>query len=816
MAIKNDDGTFTMNKDMSGGQFLEYLFNPFAKNYSKKETEGLSLNEVNSMLEGERQADAVIKEFEMGGPAPTDWNEAAYGDFGTYAAERNKKKQQGTLTFSEGVLPFLDSDQLNKFYPDIFKDALKQDGNEDFKRINLGDLKNSAQRGEDGRVVYNPSVTTMVPNEDGTFAIRENDVTMDGRNQSDGGESMGAFTVRGSDLDVIYDAKKAKLFATSPPGTEQGIRMMNQITSRNLTIDDVLNSYSEINNPATPRETVIQTIAGLSDEFETNKQTTDEIQTTGGTGDSLVQTWSQVEGNEYADKLKNFLAGERVIEVDGNNFSETGFSLDGKNAKGGELINQLKAAKGYVVDGVKAPYLSGGSFMRPEKDILKLLDNFFQQGRGQNFAEGKAKRRKELLGKDYDLQNVEEAFTEAQWNSLDEGQKKEAVALLGEMAVNNTETVLNKKIGEIKKGPSGLSTDESRIYITNNKIYREFATSDNLNIMLKNPVIAKDFKDLSPQDFTNKYTIEQNGKRVIDESKVLGNEVPPEAKKVLKEAITKEQVDKFAELIEKNDIEGITKLANSINISEEDNKVLTEALVKVGGDFRKMTRRNADIEIVRSYVLSSLATFPKTAPLAPYLTNISVGTFIETGMLNTQGTDLASQIQQDARLNRSSIPEVEFSQPFSDAYSELRDINKEARTGKLENPEMKWQESTKALANMKAQMGLGTGSQQKAMKTAYFQEFINVLKEVAASVEPSLWDEITTLTFARGGQFKLFGNEVDAIAERNKNGEITGLRIGDTSLTVAQMRGLGFAPEFINAFVAAGDRANRKQPPKNP
>ena len=802
MAIQNKDGTFTMNKDMSGSQFLEFLFNPLAKNYSKKETADLSLNEVNSMLEGERQADAVILEYEKSGVVPAGWNEAAYGDFGTYAAERNKKKQQGTLTFSEGVLPFLDSDQLNKFYPDLFNDALKQDGNADFKRINLGDLKSSAQRGEDGKVVYNPSVTTMVPNEDGTFAIRENDVTMDGRNQSDGGESLGAFTVRGSDLDVIYDAKKAKLLGTAPAGTEQGIRMMSQITSRNLTMDDVLNSYNTINDPTTSRETVIQTIAGLSDEFETNKQTNDEIQTTGGTGDSLAQIWSQVEGDDYDEKLQNFIAGNRVIACKPKNFSKTGFSLDGRNAEGLALINQLKVAKGYVVDGVKGPYLSGGGFNRPDKDIVKLLDSFFQGGRGQRQAKAQAGRRREFLGKDYDLQNVEEAFTEKQWNSLNDEQKKEAVALLGEMAVNNTKTVLDKKLGEIKKGPPGLSTEESRIHITNNKIYRELATSDNLNIMLKNPVIAKDFKELSPQDFTNKYTIEQNGKRVIDESKVLGNEVPPEAKKVLKEVITKEQVDEFAELIEKNDIEGITKLVNSINISEEDNKVLTEALIKAGGDFRKMTQKNADIAIVRSYVLSSLATLPKNAPITPYLTNISIGTFIETGMLNTQGTSLASQIQQDRRLNRTAAQsDLEFSDPYKTTLSELNLLKRDSVLNE-DSTLIQYEDYFKGISPLIND--LKTKARTTADKQDYAQQLIEVMKRFSAEQQPEFWREVFSLGYARGGNLNLFGNDIDAVVTKSK-GKVTGIRIGDIPYTIDDLREEGFSNSFINILIAAGE-----------
>lgn len=807
MAIRNKDGTFTANRDMNAGQFLNFLFNPFAENFNTQETNDMSLVELNRMREGELQADTVADEYLTSNKIPDNWNSELYGDFGQYVAERNEAKQKNTLSFSKHVLPLLDETQQNKFYPDLFKDVLKQSGNEDFKRINLSDVSRSAQRNEDGSFSYNPSVTTMAPNQDGTFAIRENGITMDGKNERDGGQAIVPGAVTGNDLDVVYDAKKYSLMGTAPAGTEAGVNITNQLTSRGLDISDISNDFSIINNANSPRELVLNTIANLGDSLDTS---TDEIKTTGGTGDSLAQTWQQAPGANYKEKLENFVAGDRVIEVDESKFSKTGFSLDERNATGAELLNQLKAAKGYVVDGVKGPYLSGSEFNRPDISVSKLLDNIFQRGAGQRVAERKKERRTELLGKDYDLKNVEEAFTKEQWSSLNETQKKEAVALLSEMAVNNTKTLLGEKIGEIKKGPAGLSSDESRTYITNNKLYRDLATADNLNIILKNSEISEDFKNLSPQDFTNKYTIEKDGKRVIDEAKVLGNEVTPESKVQLNNAISDRQVNEFAKLIKNNDIAGIEKLVNSINISAEGNSALTEALVAVNGDFRKMTAKEADRKIVRKYVLSSLATLPKDAPIRPFLTNISIGTYIETGMLNTQGSQLAKDMASQA----SSIPEVEFSQPFSDAYSELRDINKEYRTGKLENPEMKWQESTKALANMKAQMNLGNPAKRLAMRTAYGQEVINSLKEFAASVEPDLWDEITTLTFAKGGQFKLFGNEVDAIAERNDAGEVIGLKIGDTVLTVNDMKGQ-FSPEFINAFVAAADINTESQRQRN-
>lgn len=815
MAIQNEDGTFTMNKDMSGSQFLEYLFNPFAKNYSKKETAGLSLNEVNSMLEGERQADIAIKEgvlkYEETGQAPVGWNEATYGDFGAYVAERNKKKQQGTLTFSEGVLPFLNEDQLNKFYPDLFKDVLKQDGNEDFKRINLGDLKGSAQRGEDGKVVYNPSVTTMVPNEDGTFAIRENDVTMDGRNQSDGGESLGAFTVRGSDLDVIYDAKKAKLLQTAPAGTEQGLRMMNQITSRNLTMDDVLNSYNQINSPTTPRETVIQTIAGLSDELETNKQPAEgdvsigdtTIETKGLGSGSVTQEWDAFKKNlspdsKYGDALNAFMQSEQVIEVDENNYSKKGFTVNGRKLLGTELLDYVRNSKDYVVEGRGSLSVDG------QKNRILSVNQIANQYNSENIPTDTLDRPK------FNTTNIESLFDKEQWDSLSNSEKKEMFALVGEITSNNTLVLQQEKLDAITKPGPGLSADETRTEIINNTNYRNFFSGTdgqaNINALIKNPEINNDFRNLSPQEFTKKYSVD--GK--LDEKTLVGNEVPPEAKKVLKDVITKKQVDEFAELIEKNDIEGITKLVNSINISEEDNKVLTEALVKAGGDFRKMTQRNADIDIVRSYVLSSLATFPKTAPLAPYLTNISIGTFIETGMLNTQGTALASQIQQDRRLGATAAQAaLDFSDPYEKTLDQLNTVKQKSRTdddSSLGDYRIYFEKVSPLINDLKTKI------QTEADKKDYAQQLIEVMKRFSAEQNPTFWRTVFSLGFARGGRANLFGNDIDVRASKDKEGNITGLIIGDLTYTVDQLRQkYGFSDTFINILTAAGDANQRQQ-----
>ena len=328
--------------------------------------------------------------------------------------------------------------------------------------------------------------------------------------------------------------------------------------------------------------------------------------------------------------------------------------------------------------------------------------------------------------------------------------------------------------------------------------------------MFKDPEIKADFESLSPQEFATKYSVD--GK--LDTKRLVGNNLSNAAKATLNDVISKDNLKEFKVLAENNDIEGIKKLVSTINISEKQQALLTKELTDTAGDLRQLSITEKNRDLAQQYIMAALATARPDAPIYGFLKDISIGEYATTGLFNSKGAANAKDAASIEASLRSSIPESEFSQPFSDAYSELKDINKEYRTGKLENPEMKWQESTKALSNMKAQMGLGNAAQQLAMRTAYAQEVINSLKEFVASVKPNLWEEITTLTFAEGGQFKLFGNQVDAIAERNENGKIIGLRIGDTVTTINEMTGQ-FSPEFINALVAAGDRANRKQPAKN-
>ena len=170
-------------------------------------------------------------------------------------------------------------------------------------------------------------------------------------------------------------------------------------------------------------------------------------------------------------------------------------------------------------------------------------------------------------------------------------------------------------------------------------------------------------------------------------------------------------------------------------------------------------------------------------------------------MLNTQGSQLAKDI---ASLSASSKANYDGTQLFNKNYGDLFEIRGQYRTGKIEDQRIAWQDSTKALQGMKAQLRLGTPAQQAAMGAAYKQEVINNLKDFAAAQQPGFWQKLFTLGFAQGGQFKFFGNEVDATAERNDAGKVIGLKIGDIVVEINDMKG-EFSPEFVNAFVAAAD-----------
>jgi len=823
MARLNPDGSFTPQSQLGFGEKLGQLFG--TENFTNpKEARNITDTEMQEMMfatvDADRAAEEMFEEYQKTGADPQGYRSNITGmNFGDWYAGRQQRKKDGTVDFMKDIAPVLSDNLLDRRHPDLFREVLKQSGNEDFKRISVSDLLNSGQF-INGEAYFDPRVITMEPGEGGTFKVRENAVTSDGANERDGGQSLEGLITSG-DITAAYDVKVANLESMSP-GSALGRNLINKLRSLNLDPSDLSNLYQDAANPSVSRQRTLEIIDEIGAKYsEAEREKAAEadavsINTLGAGTDSVTQQWRQIsEGTEdYEEAFSKFMESGQVLEVDPNKFSKKGFLVDGENLKGAALIENLRKAKGYLTGelsrpaSLQSPYdiATGLSFFGASADNTALTATQYAQ---------KADRvRKELLGKDFTINDVESLFTEAQWNSLSEPQKKEAFALIGEMSTKNISTLVETKLAEIQPGGAGLDTEQARTVIKNNRNYREFFNTGtnlkNINAMFKDPEIKADFESLSPQEFATKYSVD--GK--LDTKRLVGNNLSNAAKATLNDVISKENLAEFKVLAENNDIEGIRKLVSTINISEKQQALLTKELTDTAGDLRQLSTTERNRDLAQQYIMAALATARSDAPIYGFLKDISIGEYATTGLFNSKGAANAKDAANIEASLRSSIPEFEFSQPFSDAYSELRDINKEYRTDKLKSPEIKWQEATKALANMKAQMGLGNAAQQVAMRTAYGQEVINTLKEFAASVEPSLWDEITTLTFAEGGQFKLFGNEVDAIAERDINGKITGLRVGDTVITINEMRGQ-FSPEFINAFVAAGDRANRKQPSKN-
>tara|TARA_Y200000002_G_scaffold69422_2_gene54100 strand:- start:5509 stop:7983 length:2475 start_codon:yes stop_codon:yes gene_type:complete len=823
MAKRNEDGSFTPQSELGFGDKLGQIFG--AVNYTNpKESRNASELEVQEMMfatvDADRAAEEMFQEYQKTGVDPQGYRSNITGmSFGDWYKGYQERKKDGTVDFMKDVAPVLSDNLLDKRHPDMFKEVLKQSGNEDFKRVSVSDLLNSGQV-IDGKTYFDPRVITMEPGEGGTFKVRENAVTADGVNERDGGQSLDGLITADS-ITAAYDVKVANLESMSP-GSALGRNLINKLRSLDLDPSDLVNLYQNAANPNVSRERTLEIIDKIGATYsEAERKRAEEanavsINTLGAGTDSVTQQWRQIsEGTKkYEEAFSKFMESGQVIEVDPNKFSKKGFLVDGENLKGAALIENLKKAKGYLTGELSRP-----ASLQSPYDIATGLSVFGASAdntalTATQYAQKPDRVRKELLGKDFTINDIESLFTEAQWNSLSEPEKKEAFALIGEMSTKNISTLVETKLAEIQPGGAGLDTEQARTVIKNNRNYREFFNTGtnlkNINAMFKDPEIKADFESLSPQEFATKYSVD--GK--LDTKRLVGNNLSNAAKATLNDVISKDNLKEFKVLAENNDIEGIKKLVSTINISEKQQALLTKELTDTAGDLRQLSITEKNRDLAQQYIMAALATARPDAPIYGFLKDISIGEYATTGLFNSKGAANAKDAASIEASLRSSIPESEFSQPFSDAYSELKDINKEYRTGKLENPEMKWQESTKALSNMKAQMGLGNAAQQLAMRTAYAQEVINSLKEFVASVKPNLWEEITTLTFAEGGQFKLFGNQVDAIAERNENGKIIGLRIGDTVTTINEMTGQ-FSPEFINALVAAGDRANRKQPAKN-
>ena len=88
----------------------------------------------------------MFEEYQKTGADPQGYRSNITGmNFGDWYAGYQQRKKDGTVDFMKDIAPVLSDNLLDRRHPDLFREVLKQSGNEDFKRISVSDLLNSGQ-----------------------------------------------------------------------------------------------------------------------------------------------------------------------------------------------------------------------------------------------------------------------------------------------------------------------------------------------------------------------------------------------------------------------------------------------------------------------------------------------------------------------------------------------------------------------------------------------------------------------------------------------------------------------------------------------
>ncbi len=839
MAIKRPDGSFTLQSETTLGQQLGQVFGTVNFTSEAKAKEA-SRAEIFSMMtaktDAEKAADAMFEEYEKTGVDPVGYRSNVTGmDFGEWYVGFQKRKSEGQGTdFMKDIVPVLSDDLLDERHPDMFKELLKQSGNEDFKRISVSDLINSAQF-LDGKAYFDPRVITMAPGEDGGFKVRENQITTDGANQRDGGLPMDGY-VTADHINAAYDTKVVNL-DNMAPGSAIARDLFNKIQSLDLDPDELMQYYAGALDPATDRETTLANIDALAAKYnekeiaKRKEQISNTTNVLGEGTDSVTQQWAQIleqsrgkDGKtDYKVAVANFLESPQVIDVDENNFSETGFLVDAgkysmfgpQELKGDSLLNSLRLTKDYLTGERGRPFLAragigpgaGGFAPNAFETLISDLDKLLNRGIATKQAKAKDTIRSNLMEMDFTANNIENYFSKEQWDSFDEPQKKEAFALIGQISNNNVVTTVQDKLAEVKPGVRGLDKEGARTWIKNNKNYKEFFNLDssegknNIQAMFKDPEIRADFENLNPQDFANKYSVD--GK--LDTKKLVGNKLSNEAVVTLNKVISKDQVEEFKELVANNDIEGIQKLAATLNISDEDQKTLIKELADTGGDLRQLSTTKQKLDLANKYIMAAMSTVKAGDPLTVQLAGINLGEYITSGMFNSDGINAAkakSDMLKAATETYQAATDAELSPGFRAAETEVNKYIMKFSEGEMDSEDF-FRNSTTQLNRMRAAWeSTANGADRVKAQKVYESNYIDFIKRWIAEVEPNWWQTISSFGFARGGTFLIGGREIPGkVVIDEATGKATGIRINDVLLEAKDLEGEA-ADQFKRALVA--------------
>ena len=676
---------------------------------------------------------------------------------------------------------------MNNLPKNLLENTLKTLGDDPntTKRFDIESTLAGKYKDEEGKDAFDPIVRTNKIGEDGNVQSRSNNLTADASNQSDSGDpGIGGIDL--AQFDALIEAGRLELVDKSGGRIKPITDNLNQALYKENVLAGL---YGD-------RSTSIATVQNMADIFREQGYTVE-----GGSVGTPPES-PEVSTDPQEDKSTGLVGAYRL---DPNLKTTQDASKAASSYKSGTLpsdaeIEQLSQG---LSPGFRNRYKS--NFISTRNAAEKLTQQIQTLESQDDLSPAQERQlqtlKTNLAGQIRSIDRFVERVTEniqsdAKAISDKEGLRVQDLSkkLSEKMNVIGSGTATDSRVNDLNKG---IVQDLRQIAgikfrtISNDK--KPLATqilSNNANLeqIQKNPEVFNDLINLTGEEFLSKYSTPE-GK--LDNNKVFGQELPAEAKEALNRSVSKQLVNEVTTAIQSGDDAKVKELLNTINVSEQDQIVLGNALRNSGGDLRKSPRGD-----IRALYIATIANMDTESYLFKQMIqpNGIYGNMVEMGMINSAGIDnslkLSNQRIQEINSRNASASVTGINTQLNNFYKETI-TNEDLDFG---DPNVQAQANT-LVQQMK---GLVQTTNNPADISLYLVQQARLVKEAAGEALNSvgLLQAIFSFGFARGIDPSTLSLDTPVNPVRNSSGAIIGFRANNAYKSAAE-----FAREYGQPYV---------------
>jgi len=717
---------------------------------------------------------------------------------------RNQEKDKSLTGFTASkYITIYGKDKFLQNLPaDTAKETLSTFQDKETGQFKFFDPFNSpTYKNEAGEEVTDVNVRTATMGEDGTAKMRTNNLTADGSNQRDS-EDPG-IALDNSQLDAFFELARLEKAKKSGGRITESLKRLDQelLNEQNLDIDEAILSGD--------RSVTLNAAEKIANYFK-EKGISVKDTTTGerfSADDSVTAAADQASADAMPN-LEGTLSGSTVNPA---NPAVVKANEIVTSYKRGDNINAEDLAGG-LSKGFQKTFTRDFNSSQTRVDAARTRIAALEQKREKDGELSKGDQQR-LAGAEKQLErslDSQERLVERVKNNIESDAKTYRERVAGDQSkltedldrVNfnltvesvspaGKEKLLTEQGNTLKKFLTGkhLDTPGSEKTVVNQVLASK---GNDLKAIQGNGPLMEDLKNLSGAELNQKY-MNQDGS--LNTEAIYGKEYEPEVESILKKTVSNKQIADFVSAVKSGDQEKIDAVVDSINISEEDERQLTSVITQSasGANYAKGAQGPGGRGKARAFAIIAMSTMDKSSPEYKRLTSAPYLSMIETGRFTGDQLNYQSKIYNNARLDRAMR---DVSSPVKVEIDQVREMIVDFGTDEdsplYENAQALFKNVSPRITAAKQQAT--NAADQRAVLT-YTME---MMKKFQQTLEPSTFQKIFSLGFARGGKLNMFGENID-IKPIIKGNELIGFRSGSAEIKLNDAA-QDYDPRFINAL----------------